>query len=181
MKIILDIGCGNDKLKPGKGEKVIGIDHMKYPGVDIVHDLEKPLPLKSNFADRVYSNHTFEHIRNIVPLIEQCWKVTKPTGELFIRVPHFTSAGMYTDLTHTTFFSSRSFDFFIPGTYLFTMSGFNKRIKFSVLEKRIICYPPYKLLEPIINHSDFTRKLYEYLFCWILPGNEIIFRLRPIK
>lgn len=180
-KIVIDLGSGHDKVPGNPDERVIGVDWKKDTGVDLVHNLEKKLPFKKNFADRIYSNHTFEHIENVVQLIEECWRITKSKGEIFIRVPHYTSTGMYTDLTHKTFFSSRSLDYFIPGTYLSTMSGYPKHIRFYALEKKIVCYPPYKIFEGLVNLNDTTRKLYEYLFCWILPANEIIFRLRPIK
>ncbi|RJR29787.1 class I SAM-dependent methyltransferase [Candidatus Microgenomates bacterium] len=181
MIVTLDLGCGHAKIKAQRGEKVVGVDYIKTKDVDVVANLEKKLPFKKNFCDRIYSSHVFEHIQNATGLIAECWRITKPTGEIFIRVPHFTSAGMFTDLTHKTFFSSRSLDFFLPGTYLATMSGFNNKIRFKLLEKRIICYPPYKFMEPIINFNDNARKLYEYLFCFIFPANEIIFRLKPIK
>lgn len=181
MKITLDLGCGHDKLKPNKNEHVIGLDHIKKPGVDIVHDLEKSLPFKNNSFDRIYSNHTFEHVKNVKQLIEECWRITKKEGEIFIRVPHYTSAGMFTDLTHKTFFSSRSLDFYIPGTYLSTMSGYNPKYKFDMITKKIVFLWPYKPIEFIVNISDFTRKVYEYFFCWIFPAIEIIFILQPIK
>lgn len=181
MKIVLDIGCGHDKLKPKLGEKVIGIDFVKEKTVDIVHNLEKPLPFKSNYADRIYSNHCFEHVTNAKQLVEECWRVTKKGGQIYIRVPHYTSAGMYTDLTHKTFFSSRSLDFYIPGTYLFTMSGYGKKVKFLCLKKQILFVQPYKLIEIIVNLNDTSRKIYEYMFCWIFPATEIIFKLSPIK
>ncbi|MBI2595328.1 class I SAM-dependent methyltransferase [Candidatus Daviesbacteria bacterium] len=181
MKIILDLGCGNDKLKPKRGEKVIGVDCIKHKSVDIVHNLEKSLPFPKNYADFIYSNHAFEHVVNAKRLIEECWRICKSEGEIFIRVPHYTSEGMYTDLTHKTFFSSRSLDFYIKGTYLSTMSGYNPKIRFNLIKKMIIFALPYKPFEYIVNINDFTRKIYEYFFCWIFPSTEIIFMLKPIK
>jgi len=36
MRIILDVGCGKSKTKIKNG-KVIGIDKIKLPGVDVQH------------------------------------------------------------------------------------------------------------------------------------------------
>ena len=181
MKIVLDIGCGHDKITPRKSEKVIGIDIVKQKGVDIVHNLEKKLPFKDNLIDRIYSNHTFEHVRDAKQLVEECWRITKPGGEIFIRVPHYTSSGMYTDLTHKTFFSSQSLDFYIEGTYLSTMSGYSSKIRFNNIRKNIVFHPPYKVIGLLVNINDTTRKIYEYLFCWIFPAKEIEFLLTPVK
>ena len=181
MKIVLDIGCGHEKIKPKRGEKVIGIDSIKDEGVDIVHNLEKPLPFPDNYADGIYSNHAFEHVQNAKQLIEECFRVAKPGAEIYIRVPHYTSTGMYTDLTHRTFFSSRSLDYYIDSTYLSTMSGYNSKIRFKIIKKRIMFDIPYKLLEWIVNHNDTTRKVYEYFFCWIFPAQDIVFIVSPIK
>lgn len=181
MKIVLDIGCGHEKIKAKKGKRVIGIDAIKDKDVDIFHNLERPLLFPDNYADRIYSNHTFEHIQNAKQLVEECWRITKNNGEIYIRVPHYSSTGMYTDLTHKTFFSSRSLDYYIGGTYLSTMSGYNPRIRFKVIKKRIMFDTPLKILEYIVNISDKTRKVYEYFFCWIFPAQDIIFILSPIK
>jgi len=180
-KIVLDIGCGHDKIKPRKNEKVIGVDHIKTKMVNVVHDLEKPLPFSDNYADRIYSNHTFEHVSNAKQLIEECWRVTKPKGEIFIRVPHYSSNLAYADLTHKKFFSVRSLDFYIEGTDLSNMSGYKSRVKFKPKKRKIEFDYPYKLLERIVNLNDNSRKIYEFFFCWVFPAREIVFLLKPLK
>lgn len=180
-RLTLDLGCGYDKYKPETNDRVVGIDLLNSPEVDIVGDLEKPLPFKDNSFEEIYSNNTFEHIDKAKELIEECWRVVKPDSEIIVRVPHFTFEGMYTDLTHETFFSSRSFDFYIPGTLLEDISKYNKKIRFKCKQKKIIFNFPYRFLEIIVNFSDRTRLIYEYFFCFIFPAREILFVLKPIK
>ena len=180
-KIVLDLGCGLEKLKAQKNEKVIGVDYIKTKAVDKIHNLESPLPFPDNFADRIYSNHTFEHIANAKSLIEECWRITKAKAEIFIRVPHYSHNSMYTDLTHKTFFSSRSLDYYIDGNELEKMSGYNPKVRFKMIKKKIVFDLPYKILEPIVNINDKTRKAYEWFFCWIFPAREIEFKLSPTK
>lgn len=56
--IKLDLGCGASKNKG-----FIGIDYFPYPGVDIVHDLEKfPWPLPDESVILAVSTHVVEHI-----------------------------------------------------------------------------------------------------------------------
>lgn len=181
MKIVLDLGCGLEKIKPEKGEKVIGVDYLREKGVDVVANLEKPLPFPKNFADKVYSNHTFEHINNAKQLIEECWRVTKHQGEIIIKVPHYSYTGMYTDLTHKTFFSSRSLDYYVETAALARMSGYNSKVKFTMAKKHITFDLPYKPLEFIANINSTSQKVYEWFFCWIFPAREILFILTPIK
>jgi hypothetical protein len=88
---------------------------------------------------------------------------------------------MYTDLTHRTFFSSRSLDYYLPGTYLEQMSGYPAHIRFNLIQKRIVFDLPYKLLEFLVNLNDNSRQLYEWFFCWIFPARELIFILSPLK
>jgi hypothetical protein len=66
MKRILDVGCGKEKVKV-KGAKVIDIDRIELPGVDVIHDLEKtPLPFPDNYFDEIICNHVHE---NSLPII----------------------------------------------------------------------------------------------------------------
>src|SRR3989344_2310598 len=49
---ILDLGCGNHKIPES-----VGVDFVKIPGVDIVHNLNKiPYPFK-----KVYTYFTFDY------------------------------------------------------------------------------------------------------------------------
>ncbi|MEM4714257.1 MAG: class I SAM-dependent methyltransferase [Candidatus Nanoarchaeia archaeon] len=74
---ILDIGCGLRKYKLKKNAKVIGLDVIKLPGVDVVHDLEKtPLPFKDNEFDIVIANHVLEHVKNLISVIHEIWRIT---------------------------------------------------------------------------------------------------------
>lgn len=181
MKIVLDIGCGNSRIKAKKGEGVIGVDFVKGKGVDVVHNLEKPLPFPDNYVDGIYSNHTFEHVNNAKQLVEECWRVTKPQGKIMITVPHYSYTGMYTDLTHKTFFSSRSLDYYVETEALARMSGYNPNVRFTMLKKRIFFDLPYRPLELIVNINSTTQKIYEWFFCWMFPAREILFIVTPIK
>jgi hypothetical protein len=60
---VLDLGCGTRKYNPKdfmefpnrssrQTYKVVGVDQVKFPGVDRIVNLEKgKLPFKSNFFD----------------------------------------------------------------------------------------------------------------------------------
>jgi len=57
-RIMLDIGCGNDKQKG-----FIGMDYYQYGDVDVVHDVTKfPWPFPDNSVDIIMVSHLMEHI-----------------------------------------------------------------------------------------------------------------------
>ena len=73
---ILDVGCGSDKVKGA-----IGIDHVKLPGVDVVHDLNSfPWPLKDEAFDEIYMNDIIEHLKARKD-IEDYFRSLKPSPE----------------------------------------------------------------------------------------------------
>ncbi|MDO8647818.1 MAG: methyltransferase domain-containing protein [Candidatus Diapherotrites archaeon] len=79
MKLkVLDLGCGKKKL-----EGAFGVDFNKYAGVDLVWDLEKPLPKKFwGKFDKVYSSSILEHLGNPLNFMKNCRNYLKKGGVL---------------------------------------------------------------------------------------------------
>ena len=106
-KVIIDIGCGSRKV-----EGAIGIDGFNQPGVNVVCDLEQSIPLKTNSVDILHTSHLLEHIQNLVQLMEEVYRVSKPGSQVYITVPYFTSRGAFRDPTHVRYFSEETFQYF---------------------------------------------------------------------
>ncbi len=108
-KKILDVGCGNHKV-PG----ATGVDFLKIPGVDIVHDLNKfPYPFKENTFDVIYANQVLEHLdADLDRILFELCRICKPGGKIKITVPHALSVGAFSDPTHKRFFTYFTFDYF---------------------------------------------------------------------
>ncbi|MCX7927088.1 MAG: class I SAM-dependent methyltransferase, partial [Candidatus Omnitrophica bacterium] len=105
---ILDLGCGNKKTY-----NAIGIDRFKYPGVDIVADLNfYPWPIKSNSFDKIICRHILEHLDNVVKVMEEIYRISKPNAVIIIEVPHFSHPDAFRDPTHKHYFTFNSFDYF---------------------------------------------------------------------
>ncbi|MFA6519698.1 MAG: class I SAM-dependent methyltransferase [Candidatus Paceibacterota bacterium] len=122
----LELGCGDRKL-PG----AVGIDILKFPSVDIVHDLSIfPWPIQNARFDLVFANHLLEHANDVVRTMEEIHRVLKPGGRAVIQVPYFRSTDAYGDPTHKHFFTSKTLDFFIegarPAEYGYTPIRFKK-------------------------------------------------------
>ncbi len=144
----LDIGCGDNKVS----QHHVGLDKIPLPGVDIVLDLESAsLPFETNSVDEVCCYHVLEHISNLVALMEELYRVMKPSAILHVRVPNSTHASSLADPTHVRFFNSKSFDFYDPNSPIHRESGWYGTIARYEVEK--------------INHSD----------------SELEFCLYPIK
>jgi SAM-dependent methyltransferase len=56
-----------------------------------------------------------EHLHDPVKKIEEMHRLLKSNGILFIRVPHFSSRGAFTDITHLRPYGFESFNCFVPG------------------------------------------------------------------
>jgi len=100
---ILDLGCGDNKV-----EGAIGLDNIALSEVDIVHDLlHFPYPIKANSFDTIYLRHVIEHfnIDKINNIMNECYRILKKDGQLYINVPHVFSIAAFTDPTHKQFFT----------------------------------------------------------------------------
>lgn len=84
---------GNVKINLGCGSKFldgyINVDMCERLGVDLVHDLRRPLPLRDGIADEIHAQHVVEHFsRTEWPVILADWtRVLKAGGRLVIECP----------------------------------------------------------------------------------------------
>lgn len=180
---ILNMGCGKTRI-PGS----IGVDRVKIDGcVDIVHDLDVlPYPFADSSADEIHFYHVLEHLTDPIKKMEEVWRILKPGGTLYLRVPHFSGMGAFTDITHRRPFGYFSFDCFEPDSY----QNFYTTARFNVLRKEIKyfgLYPNYGVYEKYIhkNHCPWFAKpfvrliniaiklsptLFERLWCYWVGG-----------
>jgi len=98
--IKLDLGCGKNK-KPG----FIGVDVMKFDGVDVVHNLGDPSwawPWSDNSVEEVHASHFIEHLKpgERQHFANELFRVLKPGATATIITPHWNSPRAYGDLTH---------------------------------------------------------------------------------
>ncbi len=110
-KVILNIGCGQSRI-PGS----VGVDRKPIQNfVDVVHNLDAlPYPFPDNYADEIHLYHVLEHLHNPLEKMEEFHRILKPGGKLHMKVPHFSSWGAWTDITHIRPFGYFSFDYFRP-------------------------------------------------------------------
>lgn len=124
---VLHLGCGASKLKG-----TIGVDLLKLPGVDVVHNLDDyPWPFADNSTDIFFVHSALEHFDNLVKFFDEVWRIGKNGGKIIITVPYFRNIDSFTDPTHKHFFTAFSLDYFLDqaGTladYRYSSSRFKK-------------------------------------------------------
>ena len=176
MVRILDIGCGHNKHKGDPGDTVIGLDKTGVTGVDVVWDLEiTPLPFEDKEFDRVVANDVLEHVQNIIPLLEDVYRILKVGGLFDVRCPFYTNSFSLTSLDHKHFFGWDSLNFNFPNPF---------KMKFSIEKRRLVFLPyPKGIFQKSANYffsGIFNRvpELYQKTLAFLLPCGEIEYQLR---
>ena len=173
---ILHLGCGPQKI-PG----AVGVDINKNIGADIVHDLNKfPYPFKNNQFDRVIAENIMEHLENIPKVMEELHRICKNGAKLLITTGHFSGIDAFTDPTHKHFFTSRTFDYFIPQTDLYELQYSNAKYK----KNKVILGPQNTnnfLLNILLKIINKYQVFYEKRLAFIFPVGTIKYELQVVK
>ncbi|CAH0217664.1 hypothetical protein SRABI89_02154 [Pseudomonas koreensis] len=80
----LDIGCG-PKCLPG----FIGVDRFPLPGVQVVADLDRPLPFGDSSVELVHASHSLEHVSDLIFTMKELYRVCKHKAQICIVVPYY--------------------------------------------------------------------------------------------
>jgi SAM-dependent methyltransferase len=181
--IFLNAGCGQTRIPDA-----VGTDIKMIPDyVDIIHDLNKiPYPFKENCFDEIHLYHVLEHLDIPIEVVEELNRLLKTNGILYIRVPHFSSMGAFSDITHKRPFGYSSFDCFDE----FHPYHFYTDAKFLIIRKKIKYHPYFPnsgiyekyvhnnnclmILRPIVLLFNFLISLsplfFERIWCYLIGG-----------
>ena len=124
LGIRLDVGCGINKQRG-----YIGMDIVRHPKVDIVHDVQKfPWPIDTNSCFQVLMSHLWEHIepKFRFRLMDELWRIIRPEGQLLISAPY---AGSWGDSAHPAHYkcpNEATFTFFDPDYPLYQACSYKK-------------------------------------------------------
>jgi SAM-dependent methyltransferase len=175
---ILDLGCGSSKK-----ENALGVDSNARVNPDVIHDLNVfPYPFENDSFGEIYMDNSLEHLNEVIPVIEEVYRILKPGGFVKIIVPYFRSLWAFGDITHKKFFTVRSMEMFdtyspIAKKYDYTKARFIiEKIVFNEnLKNRII----KKIILKLANKWPLK---YEVYFSHLYPLDDITYYLRkPIN
>jgi len=161
MNDILNIGCGRKRI-----DGAVNLDISAGVGADVVHDLNRfPWPLPSGQFRQVFAYDVIEHLPDVVPVMEEIYRVCRDGAQVHITVPHFSSANAFTDPTHRHQFSCFSFDYFGADHEL----SFYSHARFKRSRTQIVFYPTLvnKLVHRLANRRPDA---YERRWAWMFPA-----------
>ncbi len=108
---VIDLGCG-----PNKIAGAIGVDLRGDRGVDLLCDIERPLPFKTSSVDVIWLRHVVEHVRDLIGLMEEVYRIARHGAAVEVVVPYYTSRGAFRDPTHVRYITEDTFQYFEPPT-----------------------------------------------------------------
>lgn len=179
---ILDVGCGWNKV-PG----AIGIDSNPRAHADVVHDLGVvPYPFPDNEFDEIVCRHVIEHVPDVMALVSELHRISKPGARLTIVTPHYTNPDWATDPTHRNHFNSYSFNCFIEDRQLFP---FYTEVRLKAIRTYVSLANLWRAigLEFLVNLDQrwpsfrFTRKFWEFYLNMVFRGKELQMQFEVVK
>jgi SAM-dependent methyltransferase len=140
------------KISLGAGEEPelekdwVNVDLVELPNIQVIHNLMKfPYPFENESADFIKAKDLIEHLAGyaadgrpiLIAFIEECYRILKTGGTLWIQTPSWEADFLWIDPTHVRGFDKRSFDFFDPETDFGKATGFYSKAKFKVEAKEL--------------------------------------------
>ena len=147
-KVFIDLGCGTRKK-----EGTIGIDKFPAPGVDIVCDIEKGIPVEDGSVDKIYTTYFLEHVSNLIFVFQEMYRVLVDGGVVELLVPYYTSINAFKDPTHKHFFTEETFKYFSREKWY--GSDYGIKTDFEVVK---IKYYYSKLILPWMPFKKYLRR-----------------------
>lgn len=171
------LGSGKDYFK-----NCIRVDINYSVKPDIIFDLNKyPYPFKDNVFDNILCFSILEHLHNLIKTMDEIYRILKPGGRVYILVPHFSDSASFTDITHTRFFSVRSFDYFIVDAELNRQFGYYSESKFKLVDRFLMLAPFFNYFRILRWFVNKYSRFYEDYLCFLIRGKGIYIELESIK
>jgi SAM-dependent methyltransferase len=132
--IKLDVGCGIHKQKG-----CLGMDIVKHPNVDIVHDVQKfPWPVPNDICTFVLMSHIWEHIepKYRFQVMDECWRICRHDGQLLISCPFAGSDLAAAHPAHYMCPNEATFEFFDSDYFLWHSCSYKKPKPWKIIHNR---------------------------------------------
>lgn len=167
--IKLNVGCGRDIIPGWKN-----LDSFPLAGVDIVFDLEtcatQSIPLDENSADEILLSHLIEHIKNILPMMQELYRIAQPDAKMIIRVPYGSSDDAFEDPTHIRQCFIGTFRYFSQPFYWKADYGYRgdwqaKRITLYIQKRFVTGKDVNQIMELVMHQRNIVTEMAVELQC----------------
>jgi len=170
---VLDLGCGLMQLT---GDNVITLDTDPRVRPKVLHDLTQlPWPFDDNTFDFIFCHQVLEHLPDTVTAVGEMLRIAMPGCRVSIGVPHFSAAIAYRDPTHKSFFSAKTFDYFVSKTSANYLASSRNKC-FQILSMRITFSRLWSALGLSALFNAVPR-LYEEKLHGVFPAKFILWEL----
>lgn len=176
MALVLDIGCGRNKLTGA-----IGIDKSIRSNADVICDLDHfPYPFADSSFERIQIVHVIEHVNDVMRTMEEIHRLLIPGGIVYIATPHYTDFSSFTDPTHRSHLSSFAFRYFGErhGGYDYYSEV---RFREKLVRVKLLRLWKYFGFEFLINRFTRMRLMWEHYACFVIRGKVIEWELEAVK
>ena len=152
----------------------VDIDPEHKP--DVIHNLnEIPWPFKDNQFQEITAHHVFEHLNDLMPVMDEIYRICHPDGRIHIEVPHHSGWCAHSP-EHKMFFNYFAFDGYIQHG---KTAWLNKK-KFKLISREITFHRSFRryFLHKLFNRFPMN---YERFWTYIFPAEHFKATLQPIK
>lgn len=112
MGLLVNLGAGTD-IRDGW----VNLDLEDGPGIDVVADLEQPLPFADDSVEHYLAIDVVEHIRDVYGFFSELWRCAAPDCIIEAALPYGSSDDAWTDPTHQRPFFLDSWTYFAQPHY----------------------------------------------------------------
>lgn len=163
----LNLGCGKNHSIPD----AVTVDINPQIGADVIHDINiSPWPFIDNTFEEIYCYDALEHLDNIVHVMEEIHRISKPGAKVFITTPHFSSRNAFTDPTHIHYFGIHSFDYFsINCNNNYSKWNFYSSAEFKIIKVEVH-FEPNLINKLIWRIAHRYPDLWERRLAWMFPA-----------
>ena len=181
MKQALILGCGNKKYD-FETTLITRLDVNDSVDADVIHDLNKfPYPFDDSKFDIIVLDNVLEHLDDVIAVMEELHRITKPNAKLVITVPYFRSIWAHLDPTHQHFFTWDSLSYFDVNHIYNQKYAYTKK-KFEMVARNFNLNIDKTLYQRcLIKFAEKYPNYYERNISQIFPLEDLTYELKVIK
>lgn len=142
----------------------MNVDIMPLPGVDVVADFEAAsLPFPDDSVEEFHGRHVLEHVRNILPFMQELHRIAKADARAVFKVPYGSSDDADEDPTHVRRYFFGSFGYYGQPAYDRADYGYRGDWRVErfdvVVPKALTTLPFHETMQIIHERRNVIREL----------------------